>query len=289
MIRPQSSRHPVLQCLHNSCNPLYSLSPPAGIFATHTSRSPSHHQRLAANMKGALIAAALSLQAGLSAAICIPLSVGDVLSTVQGSETYPDEFTLSVSLADGSQSYGLAVAETPEPGSFFYNLTLAEKNATQSDLAQFQLSGGSLYTSGGVLATQANFILFPQRLYAASDSTAVTAFVEYVNATCDGKPSSLLRFVTPLGLPLGRGDVADGFAPGSGINSPILVGLLGMSSCDLVRGPRRPCRPRAVEGLNGQWESSQAMLDIAPVDLIIHPLPSTDARRRRRSARPFSV
>lgn len=156
------------------------------------------------------------------------LCAWDTLLGLGSLTTLPYKFNL-VARDDNGTTYPIVRSSTPEPGSFFFGLSLGAESTPLSDASvpSFQLQGETAYADNGLVAsTQGIPLLGPLPVYVSSDNRQYEQGFQAVNVTCADKQQLSLRFTNLLPLPLASAAVNNTFAPGSALLSPILDGLL---------------------------------------------------------------
>ncbi|KAK4503847.1 hypothetical protein PRZ48_004762 [Zasmidium cellare] len=163
-----------------------------------------------------------------NALLCVPDLTG-LLGIGTGKDTLNGTFILQARSASGTL-LPIVNSAFPAEGGFFLPLYLGNSTTDLDAFTTplFTLQSGSAYANGGTrLATMTNPLLKAQALYLGADSSQFSHMFEAVNATCDGKASTLLRFQGIVPIPLATASINQtSFAPGAGISSPILEDLL---------------------------------------------------------------
>nr|POE74766.1 hypothetical protein CFP56_37297 [Quercus suber] len=187
----------------------------------------------------ALLATSSLTPSVCAGAVCVPS--GSLLPV--SSPVLSQTFTLSARDGSGNSLPVVSSAE-PLPGTFFQPLSLGTNTTSISDaiVPKFILSAGRAFSGGRVLSMKATPLLISVPLYVAADSAAVITNLGAVNATCDGVEQVLLRFQNLLNLPLAGGILNGTFAPGVGLNSPILEPLLGLGEFCSLPNHQAACR-----------------------------------------------
>jgi len=154
--------------------------------------------------------------------------------------TLPYRFNL-VARNNNGTTYPVIRSQDPEPGSFFFGLSLGAASTPLSDssVPSFLLQGETAYADNGLVAsTQGIPLLEPIPVYVSSDDRQYEQGFQAVNVTCAGVQQLSLRFTNLLPLPLASAAVNNTFAPGSAILSPLLDGLLTLfAPVDLIVVP----------------------------------------------------
>ena len=145
-------------------------------------------------------------------------------------KTYPKGFSF---LLLARAANGTVVAVTTSGKGTTQDLVLAPVNTPLDALPVFVLTGGHVRTMKQpykYITTTRSPLLGSVPLHLSPQGTGKMTSLVADNVTCDGAPEYAIRFANLTPLPLASGVIKGHYAPGTAVSSPVLNGLISMSS-----------------------------------------------------------